>query len=586
MAFRLFQTAKPEQESQAKFEIDTRPRLITLPDIKEHKKINVRYPLIPPYAFAHIFWDEKENELAYFVEEPVLTEVEKEVLKLIQLGLEEMINISFVKNQGTGKLIEYLEKNVQSILIELGTKVSRRTYFNLMYYIYRDSVGLNQVEPLLNDYYIEDIECNGVGFPIYIVHRKYENMRTNIMLKDLKEGTDFVEKLAQRAGRYVSYAKPLLDGSLPDGSRVNATYSDDVTTRGPTFTVRKFTKEPWTPTHLIKIGTANAEIFAFMWLAIEHKFNVMVIGETASGKTTFLNAIVDFIPFDARICSIEDTRELNLMHDNWLPSVSRMGFGIPNILGTQYGGVTLFDLLRESFRQNPDYVIVGEVRGAEASVLFQGMASGHPSFGTFHAGSVETLVRRLETPPINLSASLVASLDIVCIAVHAKLRDRNIRRIQEVDEILQVHQELGKTEVNPIFDWDPIQDIQTFNAHSSIFKRVIKRTGISPKKIFTEFKIRVELLKKLAERNITNFADFGTVVKAYYQDPDQVLEKFGINVHAIMDDIEKNNLWKGFVMDQERVEKDQATMMADKEKTERAKQKAAKKPGKKAGGRK
>ncbi|MBI5880533.1 type II/IV secretion system ATPase subunit [archaeon] len=510
------------------FYIDLRPRLMKLPAYDQKKTMNVRYPLIPPYAYAHIYWDEKENELMYAVEEPMLDDTEKEILELIHLGLEEMINISFVRAAKSNIIIQYLEKNVQSILIELGTKVTKKTYNKLMYYVYRNSVGLNEIEPLLNDYYVEDIECNGINFPLYIVHRKYQNLKTNVIFKDATDMADFIEKLAQKTGRYISYAKPLLDGTLPDGSRVNATYTEDVTTRGPTFTIRKFTKEPWTPVHLIQSKTATAESFAYMWLVIENKFNVMVVGETASGKTTFLNCIVDFIPPEARICSIEDTRELNLAHINWLPAVTRSGFGMPTILGTQYGEITLFDLLRETMRQAPDYVIVGEIRGQEAYVLFQGMASGHPSFSTFHAASVDTVVKRLETPPINLSPSLVESLDIVCICIHVKDQTKNVRRLKEIDEIQEVEQALGKANYNEVFEWDPLHDQINFNGKPSIFDRITKRTGMTKEQLMNELRIRAALLKVMAEKDISSFQEFNRVINDYYKDPVGVLKRFNV----------------------------------------------------------
>ena len=365
---------KKEADEYEAFYIDLRPKFITLPSMEEKTKINVRYPLIPPFAFAHIFWDDESKELVYFIEEPVMSPAEQELLELIKTGLEEMINISYVRATNSSLLIRYLEQNVQSILTELGTKVSKETYDKLLYFVIRDSLGLNQIEPLMRDYYIEDVECNGDGYPIYIVHRKYANMRTNVIFRQREDLVNFVEKLSQKAGRYVSYARPLLDGALPDGSRVNATYTEDVTTRGPTFTIRKFTKEPWTPIHLLSFGTVSPESLAYLWLAVENKANLMFVGETASGKTTFLNAIAQFIPPEARVCSIEDTRELNLPHINWLPAVTREGFGIPTILGTQYGEITLFDLLKETLRQAPDYVILGETRGEETYVLFQGMA--------------------------------------------------------------------------------------------------------------------------------------------------------------------------------------------------------------------
>ncbi|MBN1502988.1 Flp pilus assembly complex ATPase component TadA [Candidatus Woesearchaeota archaeon] len=516
------------EETKTIFQIDTRPEIVQLPDIRERSSINIRYPLLKPYAYAHIFWDEKESELVYFVEEPKLLPAEREILRLIQLALEEMINISYTHASKMNLVIQYLERNVQAILVELGTKVSRETYLKLMYYLFRDSVGLNRIEPLLHDYYIEDIECNGLNFPLYVVHRKFENMRTNILYRNPQELSDFVEKLAQKCGRYVSYAKPLLDGTLPDGSRVNATYTEDITTRGPTFTIRKFTKDPWTPIHLINFGTAPAIVFAYIWLVIENKSNIMVVGETASGKTTFLNSILSFIPPDARICSIEDTRELNLAHENWMPSVTRTGFGIPNLIGREYGEVTLFDLLKESFRQNPDYVIVGEVRGKEAFVLFQGMASGHSSFGTFHAGSVETLVRRLETPPINLSPSLIESLDIVCVMTHLKEVDKNIRRIKQLVEVQSVEREIGQVNKNIAFTWNPVNDTIDQSGELTMIQKISQKTGASVEELTNEIETRARLLEIMAEQKIEGFKSVNEIIKSYYVKRDLVLKKFNL----------------------------------------------------------
>ena len=522
--------AKPKEgaDEYEAFYLDLRPKFISLPSPEQKTKINVRYPLIPPFAFAHIFWDDENKELVYFVEEPVLSPAEKELLDLLKTGLEEMINISYIRAANAGMLIKYLEQNVQSILSELGTKVSKETYTKLLYFIIRDSMGLNQIEPLMRDYYIEDIECNGDGYPVYIVHRRYANMRTNVIFKQREELVNFVEKLSQKAGRYVSYAKPLLDGALPDGSRVNATYTEDVTTRGPTFTIRKFTKEPWTPIHLLSFGTVSAEALAYLWLAVENKANLMFIGETASGKTTFLNAIAQFIPPEARVCSIEDTRELNIPHVNWLPAVTRAGFGIPTILGTQYGEITLFDLLKETFRQAPDYVILGETRGEETYVLFQGMASGHPSLATFHAGSVETMVRRFETPPINLSPSLVSSLDIVIVVTHIKTPEKSIRRMKEFVEIIDVAEEVGKVNSNTLFSWDPVNDKFIYNNKSVTLKKISDSTGFTLSELEAEIKRRASLLSKMLEKGIIDFKDTARVINSYYKDKAGTLKQFGL----------------------------------------------------------
>ena len=336
-----------------------------LPIIKDRTKINVRYALISPYVSVHIYWNASENELVYEVEEPLLDQNEKDQLAKIKQAMMDVINIDILVEKTWEAMVNYINKTAKMIITELSLEISEEDYKKIFYYLYRDFVGLNEAEPMLRDYFIEDIECNGVNTPIYIIHRVYKNMKTNIRFDAIDTLTSFVEKLAQRCGKYISYASPIMDGSLPDGSRVNATYTQEISTRGPTFTIRKFTEVPWTPTQLISFNTLSPEMLAYIWLLIQYKSNILITGGTASGKTSLLNAIAFFIPPEARVVSIEDTRELNLYRENWLPSVARASVGTAGV-----GEVSLFSLLKSSFRQNPDYVIVGEVRGEEASVLF------------------------------------------------------------------------------------------------------------------------------------------------------------------------------------------------------------------------
>ncbi len=367
-------SVQPISEDKPTFQIE-QPTIPGLPELKDPKTINIRYPLIPPYTFARIAWDNANSELVYTIEEPILSDKEKEVLSLLEDGVRELINLSFITVKDKNTVLIYLEKNIRVLLTELSIDLPLDSFLKIMYYIYRDFVGMNELEPLMNDSMIEDIECNGLNTPVYIVHRKYRNIRTTLLYTDIHKMAAFVEKIAQKCGRYVSYAEPLLDGSLPDGSRINATYTTDVSSRGPTFTVRRFTSEPWSPIQIVMKGTSSFEIYAYLWMAIEYENSLMIIGGTGSGKTSFVNSIAFFIPPQARVVSIEDTKELQLEHENWLPSVARAGVGLTNLVGQRYGEVSLFDLLRASFRQRPDYIIVGEVRGKEAFVLFQAFAS-------------------------------------------------------------------------------------------------------------------------------------------------------------------------------------------------------------------
>jgi len=519
---------KKKEEKKLFFSIEASHEIPKLPDVKKDQ-IDIHYPLIPPYAYVHIYWNTTNKELTYEVEQPQLNEDEETILNIIEEGIKELINISYISVKKSGALIEYLEKNLQILLKELKIQITKETYLKLMYYIYRDFVGLNEIEPLLWDYFIEDIECNGTNQPIYIVHRKFRNIKTNLKFNSTRKLTAFVEKLAQKTGHYISYATPLLDGALPDGSRVNATFTEDISSKGPTFTIRKFTKTPWSPIALVQLGTVSPQMLAYLWMAIEYEMNVMIIGGTASGKTTLLNALTSFIPPQARVVSIEDTRELNLQHSNWLPSVAREGVGLSNLIGQKYGEVSLQDLLKESFRQNPDYVIVGEIRGEEAYVLFQGMASGHPSFGTMHANSVDTMIKRLETPPINLSSSLVESMDIVCIMIQTKIKGKPVRKLREIDEIIRVEEGLrGKAEYNVPFIWNPPKNTFMFKKESVIFNKLFLRQGIPKDELQREFTLRTNLLVRLYQMRILEFNRVRDVIKSYYKDSEEVLKKFKV----------------------------------------------------------
>ena len=989
--------------------INLNPTIPAIPVISDKTKINVRYAVISPYVFIHIYWNEKDNELVYEVEEPVLNDNQKELLKKIEDSMIELININIVVQKNQDAMIEYINQTASIIITELGLKISEEDYRRIFYYLYRDFVGLNEIEPLIRDYFIEDIECNGINTPIYIIHRAFKNLRTNIRFTSIERISSFVEKIAQRCGKYISYASPIMDGSLPDGSRVNATYSQEISSRGPTFTIRKFTKIPWTPTQLITFKTLSPEMLAYMWILIQYKCNILVAGGTASGKTTLLNAASFFIPPESRVVSIEDsvtgdskltirikgkiknitikefvenkidaevmsldekgkvvwvkpsayikhkvtkdiyeiltstgrrikvtqdhslfslgennvlkeikpteliaqksfiavprilpiegqeikeinlmdslkffkddflqgdplhkilekysyqelevakekrrwwknhdiikisdflklnvnfsyeelkqlrikskntssipvifpitdnflefcglwlgdgsydnynknsvivsnideecrnlirgiakqfdlnyslmnddgvsirihstvlyklmkyclgfdgysnsktipelifglsknqvacfirgyfsadgtmkkheascssqslailedlqslllrfgiisrindfyrkdkcinmsisssknlesfkeigflqerknnkllsiikiathtcsdiiplssnkilelkkisesyvgskyvngisnmgrefmqkiaptgsefndishndilwdkvklvkkissedievfdlsipgfekflcnnifvhnTRELSLSRENWLPSVARSSVGVGNI-----GEVSMFNLLKSSFRQAPDYVIVGEVRGEEANVLFQGMASGHASLSTIHADSVDTLIKRLETPPINLSPTLINTIDAVAIMTHAIVGKKETRKLREIVEIVDVNPD-GIAITNTPFIWNARDDQFYFKKSSHVFEKISRRYGFTIPELEKEFKLRTMLLNELARRSIFGFKEVQDIINHYFKNPEAVLASFGISL--------------------------------------------------------
>ena len=986
--------------------INLNPIIPALPRYADKKKLDVRYMLIPPYTSVHIYWDDKLKEAVYDLEEPILDDYEWMTLQKIEEAMLELINVNVAIEKTLEATSDYIDRTARLLIDELNIKISSESYEKIFYFLFRDFIGLNEVDPLLRDYFIEDIECNGAGTPVYIVHRVYRNLKTNIIYQDMDKLASFIEKLAQRTGRYVSYAQPLLDGTLPDGSRVNATYTKDVSSRGPTFTIRKFTKIPWTPVQLISMNTLSPEMLAYFWILLENKSNVLIAGGTASGKTTLLNALAFFIPPEARVVSIEDsvtgdskiiikehekvrnisikdfvdgkinaevmtldekgkiifvkpsnyikhkvkkdiyevitstgrkikvtedhslfslgndglqevkplelkgkksfiavprilpiegqkveeinlishlenfkddflsgepvrkifekysykqldvakerymwwknnniikieelmnldvqfskeelkelrikskntssvpvifeitkeflefcglwlgdgsydnhnkncviisncdeecrnifkkianyleanyslmsdggvslrihstvfykfmkkvlrfdgysdskkvpefifnldneqikhfirgyfsadgcvkksevscasqsyelledlqsmflrleiisrindfdrkdrcinmsisssenidkfkkigflqerknerlnsldgkihhthsdvvplnqtkmleldkisnvklqwaymnglqnigrdymqkiaptgsafndlshndilwdkvksvkkigskdievfdlsipkyekflcnnifvhnTREINLPRENWLPSVARTSIGIGKI-----GEIDLFEILKSSFRQNPDYLIVGEVRGKEAFVLFQGMASGHSSISTMHADSVDTLVRRLETPPISLSPTLINSLDCVAIIAHSIVKKQETRKVREIVEIVNVDKN-GTTLVNTPFKWDPAKDIFYSKKQSKVFEKISMRTGKSVEELQQDLILRSKLLYALYKNKVFGFDEVGGIINEYHKNPAEILQRYGI----------------------------------------------------------
>jgi len=519
---------KPEEEVKLSgFTIESPKAFVELPPTDDLKKVDARYPLILPFAYAHIIWNPREKQLNYFLEEPKLTEEEKKILQRISSNLIDVIEVGLSSIKSTPEAIKYLEEQIKKVVKEFSIPVNLEQYTRVMYYIYRNFVGLNEIEPLIRDPWLEDIGCDGTNIPVYVVHRKYGSIKTNVVYEKINDLREFVIKLSERCGRYVSYAEPILDGTLPDGSRVNATLAGDVATRGPTFSIRKFAQRPFSPIDQILLGTASPTVMAYFWYLVENGVSLMISGGVATGKTSFLNSISMFIPPEAKIVSIEDTRELRLPHEHWVPSVTRIGFGIPTPTGEKYGEITLFDLLKGSFRQNPDYVIVGEVRGKEAYVMFQGMSSGHPCMTTFHGGSVDTVIKRLATPPIELSPSLVESLDAIAVMVYAKARGKSARRIQLVDEIISVEHESFTPETFRSVEWDPKGDSFKFNKDSFLLKKIAKNKGTTIESIIEEITKRKSILEWMVKNDIKDFVAVRKTINEYYKNPEKIMKQMG-----------------------------------------------------------
>jgi flagellar protein FlaI len=269
-------------------------------------------------------------------------------------------------------------------------------------------------------------------------------------------------------------------------------------------------------------NSVSSETLAYLWLSVENGASILVTGGAGTGKTTLLNSLLMFVPNESKIITIEDTRELNIPHENWIPAVTRMGFA------KGFGEVTMFDLLKEAFRQTPDYVIVGEVRGQEAYVMFQGMAAGIPAMGTMHAGRVDDVIYRLETPPISLSPALIDTLDIVLVMIHAREKGESSRRLKEVVEIESVDSTTGKVRTNQVYHWSASEDSYEFAGTSYFLQEIAAHKGVEVAYLFKELEKRKALLNWMQKKDMNKYKDVVRILTEYRTNPDKVLKDAGI----------------------------------------------------------
>ncbi|MEM5870091.1 MAG: type II/IV secretion system ATPase subunit [Candidatus Aenigmatarchaeota archaeon] len=508
------------------------PALVKTGEIEEEEreKITLIQPLIPKkpqkdepiLAYAKIYWDEKENRQVYQVVEPPLTNKLKEILRKVKEIMEQKLDVEFSRLKVL-EAKEYLRKQISDIVGYFGFKLSETEKQILQYYIERDFMGLGKIEPLMNDDQIEDISCDGVKIPVFVFHRNpaLGSLITNVVFENEEELDSFVMRLAQLCGKSISITNPLLSGSLPDGSRVQATLATDIARRGSNFTIRKFTEKPLTPVHLLGYKTVDIKALAYLWFVVDMGKSVLVSGGTASGKTSMLNVLSLFIRPEQKIVSIEDTPELKLPHPHWVPHVARTAIGTE--FGRKPGEIDLFDLLKESLRQRPDYIIVGEVRGKEAYVLFQEMATGHPSLATIHAENISKLLDRLTTPPISLPPSLIASVDVIVFMVLTRYRNKQVRRVTEILEVVGIDEKTKTPIFNKLFKWNPVSDSFDVCGKSFLLKKISESTGLSEKEIKEELERRMLVLDWLQTNNILEYEDFCQIINSYYKNPSRLL---------------------------------------------------------------
>ena len=507
-------------------------------ELRYRDEVNILYPVGDP-IFIHIYTRGAGERPMYVIVQPASGLKLGELFDIVEEALIALIDerIEFKTVEEHERILKRLLRQVVEINygMPLGKYrvekkrgvvkkiyVGYETYKALEYQLVMEKARLGILEPFIRDPYIEDISCDGLG-PIFVEHKVFGSCESNIRFDSKDELDEFVRRLSEKTGRPVTYRNPIVDASLPDGSRINIVFGSDVSMRGSNFTIRKFSDKPISIVQLIKWGSINELIAAYLWMLLENNMSIWFCGETASGKTTLLRASCVFINPHYKIISIEDTPEIIVPHDNWVREVTRGG--------EEGAGIELFDLLKAALRQRPNYIIVGEIRGREASVAFQAMQTGAPVLTTFHAGSIEKLVQRLTGSPIEVPKTYIDILNCVVIqsAVRIPRTGKVERRVLSVNEIVGYDPIEGRFNYIELFSWKPAEDEHEFRGRGSshlLENKIAVMRGIDRRNlgaIYDDLMMRARLLRKLVDLGVYDYLKVWKLVKQAYNIGEKLL---------------------------------------------------------------
>ena len=496
-------------------------------------KVIDRYPVNSPFAYAVIAQSPLLSR-RYYLDEVPLTKTEAAIYSYLLDALEAELTVP--REQVNPR--QYFADQARKILLKYSIRVPAASWSKIIYFAERDLVGFGVLDGMMRDPNIEDLSIDALAKPLFIYHKGYESLETNLTITDEEQMDNLITRLSHMAGKHVSTAFPIVQGTLPGRHRLVATFRREVSPQGSTATIRKFREDPLTIIDMLNLNLMDFKIAAYTWYLMQNRATAIVVGATGAGKTTLLNALVTLTRLNTKLVTIEEVQEINIPHLNWTSLVSRESYAATE---EKAGEVGLFELVKAAMRMRPDILCVGEVRGEEAYVLFQAISTGHGGLCTLHADDSASALQRLVSEPMNVPKAFLPFLDLVFVVRRIAVPTpgggfRAIRRVVALDEVV------GSEEVSRSFRWDPRTD--TFKPSydkSPKLERIARDNGITMEAIMKEIDRRALILRWIQQKGIRNFKELSPILELYVSRPDEVfktasneLEAKGIAVAEIM----------------------------------------------------
>jgi len=496
-------------------------------------KVIDRYPVNSPFAYAVIAQSPLLSR-RYYLDEVPLTKTEAAIYSYLLDALEAELTVP--REQVNPR--QYFADQARKILLKYSIRVPAASWSKIIYFAERDLVGFGVLDGMMRDPNIEDLSIDALAKPLFIYHKGYESLETNLTISDEEQMDNLITRLSHMAGKHVSTAFPIVQGTLPGRHRLVATFRREVSPQGSTATIRKFREDPLTIIDMLNLNLMDYKIAAYTWYLMQNRATAIVVGATGAGKTTLLNALVTLTRLNTKLVTIEEVQEINIPHLNWTSLVSRESYAATE---EKAGEVGLFELVKAAMRMRPDILCVGEVRGEEAYVLFQAISTGHGGLCTLHADDSASALQRLVSEPMNVPKAFLPFLDLVFVVRRIAVPTpgggfRAIRRVVALDEVV------GAEEVSRSFRWDPRTD--TFKAtyeKSPKLERIARDNGIQMEDIMTEIDRRALILRWIQQKGIRNFKELSPILELYVSRPEEVfktasneLEAKGIAVAEIL----------------------------------------------------